>query len=159
MMAAVVAFDSAVLYEKLASSALVHPSRLKRWTMVVHVLSLPFQPWTNRIGGCAGGRGVRVSRARIVAQAGSMRDPRAASSERAAFVNGWRTMCIAPVSTRLAPRLCEAASLPPLVLGAVMISPTDVRSLGGGREPVAGDFSAQAASAVSAVSASAHRTA
>src|SRR5947208_1452330 len=50
--AAVVAFDWRKLYDQFTSSALVHPSALKRLTIVVHVELLAFHPCTNRIGSC-----------------------------------------------------------------------------------------------------------
>jgi len=40
------------LYDQFTSSALVHPSALNRFTIVVQVLLLAFHPCTNRMGLC-----------------------------------------------------------------------------------------------------------
>jgi hypothetical protein len=92
MIAAVVALDAAVLYEKLASSESAHPSFLKRPIIVVQMLALELNPCTNRIGVRAGRIGFLAASAEPGAPGpeGSVMDPHAASSVRVAAVKGRR---------------------------------------------------------------------
>src|SRR5687767_11924960 len=60
---AVVALLWLVLYENAMSCASVHPSALKRETMVFQLLALPDQPCTNRMGCRVVTVGVRASAA------------------------------------------------------------------------------------------------
>jgi len=92
MIAAVVAFDAAVLYEKLTSSELRHPSFWKRPIIVVQMLPLELNPCTNRIGVWAGRGGFLAASAEPGAPGpeGSVMEPHAASSVRAAAVKGRR---------------------------------------------------------------------
>src|SRR5215203_1863991 len=79
--AAVVALDRDQSYEKVASSAALHPSVRNRPTMVVQALALEFHPCTKRTGVWVGaGFGFRAKAADSGTASGSVIEPQAASA-------------------------------------------------------------------------------